>query len=88
MEQIATSVWSQPARTYKGEMRKVNRPAKFGKQFMRPILSGNVPKDQALWHLSLVLMEIAEKQGTGAEKTVPQHRVDAVAKTASHFRVK
>ena len=47
------------------------------KQPIEPILSGNVPEDRALWHLSLVLREIAEKQETGAEKTGSQHQADA-----------
>ncbi len=57
-------------------MSKVSSPAKFGKQFMRPVLSGDAPEDRALWNLSLVLLEIAEKRQSSATKTESQNQSD------------
>ena len=57
-------------------MSKVSNCHTSRKQLVGPILCGNVPEDRALWHLSLILVEIAEKQQTVAPKTGPQPQVD------------
>ena len=51
-------------------------PKKSRHQLTGPTLSQDSSEDWALWRLSLVLKEIAEKQETGTEKTEPQHQVD------------
>ena len=51
-------------------------PPASGKQLIGPILSGDTPKDRALWNLSLVLLEIAEERQSSAIKTEPKHRFD------------
>jgi hypothetical protein len=43
-------------------MNKVGDLHKYHKQLSGPILGENTPQDRSLWHLSLVLMEIAEQQ--------------------------
>jgi hypothetical protein len=43
-------------------MNNVSGPPTSGKQLTGPILSGDAPEDRALWNLSLVLLEIAEKR--------------------------
>jgi hypothetical protein len=54
-------------------MNNVGSPPTSSKQFAEPILSGNVPEDRALWNLSLVLLEIAEKRQNEAI-TEPQNQ--------------
>ena len=49
-------------------MNNVSGPPTSGKQLAGPILSGDAPEDRALWNLSLVLLEIAEKRQNEAIK--------------------
>ena len=56
-------------------MNNISGPPTSGKQITVPILSGDAPEDRALWNLSLVLLEIADKRQSEAV-TEPQHRLD------------
>ena len=54
-------------------MNNVSGPPTSSKQLVGPILSGGAPEDRALWNLSLVLLEIAEKRQSKAV-TEPQNQ--------------
>ncbi len=56
------------------KMNNVNSPPTSGKELVGPILSGDAPEDRALWNLSLVLLEIAEKRKGNAMKTESQNQ--------------
>ena len=43
-------------------MNTASSPPTSSKQFVGPIFNGDAPGDRALWNLSLVLLEIAEKR--------------------------
>jgi len=47
-------------------MNNFSSPPTSSKQLGRPILSGDASGDRALWNLSLVLLEIAEKRQSEA----------------------
>ena len=47
-------------------MNNVSGPPTSGKLLTVAILSGDAPEDRALWNLSLVLLEIAEKRQSEA----------------------
>lgn len=65
-------------------MNNVSSPITSGKQLVGPILSGDAPEDRALWNLSLVLLEIAEKRQSNAMKTEPQPRLDVEGKVSRY----
>lgn len=65
-------------------MSKVSSPSTAGKQLVGPILSGNATEDRALWRLSLVLMEIAEKQQASTINIEPQRRFDVEDKVSRY----
>jgi hypothetical protein len=61
-------------------MNNVSGPPTSGKPLTWLILSGDAPQDRALWNLSLVLLEIAEKRQSNAVKIKSQHRLDVEGK--------
>jgi len=65
-------------------MSNISSSPTSGKQLVGPILVGKATEDRALWHLSLILMEIAEKQQASAIKTEPQQRFDVEDKVSRY----
>jgi len=65
-------------------MSNVSSPPTSGKQLLGPILSGDAPEDWALWNLSLVLLEIAEKRQSSAIKTESQNQSDVEGKESRY----
>jgi len=57
-------------------MNNLNGPHTSGKQITVPIISGDPPEDRALWNLSLVLIEIAEKRQSNVMKMKSHYRLD------------
>lgn len=65
-------------------MSNVSSPPTSGKQLLGPILSGDAPEDRALWNLSLVLLEIAEKRQSSAIKTELKNQFDVEGKVSRY----